>query len=540
MGQVITVLAENGEFSAGFNAQMDGFKISGGSRVPRKLRPRSRRRAAQFTRTRSPADLEVSNNLIQSNAGQLGGGVILGQPNTPNPTRRSRGQPERRRPDPPQPDPEQRRCLARRRDRALQRGPGLRDRPQRDLRQLLRGVRRRDLELRPTAPARSTTTRSSSTTRSTRAAGSCSPASSPRTSPQVSPGTGDISVARNRIQGNVSNDDGGGIRLLQPVDGGIRIVNNMVVNNLATDAGGGISMDDALDVEIVNNTVARNVSTSTAEDAPVGPPDPNPPIGRTTLPQGAGIVSELHSQALLDARGLPAGSFSDPVLFNNIIWENQACYLDGELQLEGTNGCEAPGPAVGRLHRPRGERRRPVHEGDEEPLHGDRPQLPRAREHQRRPRVREPDPDDVQRPGVRRRPELRHRPHEEQAERPAGRLPRHGRFGCGQRGHRQRVLRAARRATTSTATDGRTAPRGTSAPTSSPAAARGACSSRRSRTSPFRASRARMTMRTSTCGTARPSLGSSTQPTPGSELGRTWMRSSSSTATPSTSPLPET
>ena len=165
---------------------------------------------------------------------------------------------------------------------------------------------------------------------------------------QVSPGTGDISVARNRIQGNVSNDDGGGIRLLQPVDGGIRIVNNMVVNNLATDAGGGISLDDALGVEIVNNTVARNVSTSTAEDAPVGPPDPNPPIGRTTLPQGAGIVSELHSQALLDARGLPAGSFSDPVMFNNIIWQNEACYLDGELQLEGTNGCEAPGlPSAG-------------------------------------------------------------------------------------------------------------------------------------------------------------------------------------------------
>jgi len=76
---------------------------------------------------------------------------------------------------------------------------------------------------------------------------------------------------------------------------------------------------------------------------------PAPPASaRVTLPQGAGIVSELHSQALLDAKNLPAGSFSDPVLFNNIIWQNRACYLDGQLTLFGTNGCESPGlPSAG-------------------------------------------------------------------------------------------------------------------------------------------------------------------------------------------------
>ena len=346
MGQVVTVLAENGEFTPGFNAQIDGFRLTGGSRV-RGSRTAPSQGGAVYAHAYA-RNLEVSNNLLQSNAGQLGGGVTLGQPNTPNP---DAGGAEDSQNDAvrihAQPDPQQRRRLARRRDRALQRRPGLRDRPQRDLRQLLGRVRRRDLELRlqlrvdprQRDPLQLRLRRGRRDPPRRRAA---------RERRQVSPGTGDISVARNRIQGNVSNDDGGGIRLLQPVDGRMQIVNNMVVNNLAADAGGGIALDDALRVEIVNNTVARNVSTSTAEDAPVGPPDLNPPIGRTTLPQGAGIVSELHSQALLDARGLPAGSFSDPVLFNNIIWQNEACHLDGELQLEGTNGCEAPGlPSAG-------------------------------------------------------------------------------------------------------------------------------------------------------------------------------------------------
>ena len=77
------------------------------------------------------------------------------------------------------------------------------------------------------------------------------------------PGSGAVTIERNLIQGNVSNDDGGGIRLLNPVQWKVRIVNNMIVNNLATDIGGGISLDDALDVEIVNNTIARNISTAT-------------------------------------------------------------------------------------------------------------------------------------------------------------------------------------------------------------------------------------------------------------------------------------
>jgi len=131
----------------------------------------------------------------------------------------------------------------------------------------------------------------------------------------VSPGSGNVTIRRNLIQHNLSNDDGGGIRLLAPVDGRVVIDNNMIVDNLATDLGGGISLDDALDVRIVNNTVASNVTTATAEDS-----DGNP--------HGAGITSEGHSAALLATLGNNAPDFSNPVMFNNIVWNNEAWYLD--------------------------------------------------------------------------------------------------------------------------------------------------------------------------------------------------------------------
>lgn len=132
----------------------------------------------------------------------------------------------------------------------------------------------------------------------------------------VPPGSGAVTIARNLLQHNLSNDDGGGIRLLSPVDGPVRIENNMIVNNLATDLGGGISLDDALDVEIVNNTVAFNVTTATAEDS-------------DGFPHGAGITSEGHSAALLATLGNNDPDFSDPLMFNNILWINEAWYLDG-------------------------------------------------------------------------------------------------------------------------------------------------------------------------------------------------------------------
>lgn len=131
----------------------------------------------------------------------------------------------------------------------------------------------------------------------------------------LSQGSGEVEIFNNLIQANLSNDDGGGIRLLNPGTFEIQIYNNMVVNNVATDLGGGIALDDASNVVIANNTIAKNASTATAEDS-------------DGLPHGAGLVSEAHSEAFLAS--LPPGSppFSDPVLYNNIFWDNRAFHYD--------------------------------------------------------------------------------------------------------------------------------------------------------------------------------------------------------------------
>jgi len=140
----------------------------------------------------------------------------------------------------------------------------------------------------------------------------------------LSAGSGEVQIFNNCIQGNVANDDGGGIRLLQPGAYEIRIYNNMIVNNVSTDLGGGMALDDASRVVIYNNTIAKNITTATAEDS-----DGNP--------HGAGLCSEANSAAF--QASLPPGSpiFSDPVLFNNIFWDNRAHHFDlntGKLSID--------------------------------------------------------------------------------------------------------------------------------------------------------------------------------------------------------------
>jgi hypothetical protein len=164
----------------------------------------------------------------------------------------------------------------------------------------------------------------------------------------LSPGAGPVRIENNLIQSNMSNDDGGGIRLLQPVDGPVSITNNIIVNNVATDAGGGISIDDALDVRIVNNTISYNISTATAEDADRSTCSP---VLLGSCPHSAGVASEVHSRAIMEGR-FPATTYSDPVMFNNIITSNSAYYLDGagNLPLAGFIDLEVIGtPASEKL-----------------------------------------------------------------------------------------------------------------------------------------------------------------------------------------------
>lgn len=134
-------------------------------------------------------------------------------------------------------------------------------------------------------------------------------------------GSGAVTIERNLVEANQSNDDGGGIMLLQPLTDTVIIRNNMIAANLATDFGGGIHLDNASSVEIVNNSIANNVSTSTAVDADTTPACI--PADGFTCPHAAGLTSSPYGAGFDPGDGT---TFSDPVLFNNIFWGNESFY----------------------------------------------------------------------------------------------------------------------------------------------------------------------------------------------------------------------
>ncbi len=190
--------------------------------------------------------------------------------------------------------------------------------------------------------------------------------------PGLSEGVGPgLVVDSNLIQGNSADSgSGGGVRF-QLVNGaevgsfptapanwyGVNFTNNVVVDNVAGWDGGGVSMQDALKVNFVNNSVLRNDSTAaagilfsafgapSASTPPTTPPTCN---GCTTSPnQVAGLVTMINTPNLTSslpaggitcpsiATGNPAnpypagncGQVSMPVLANNVFWQNRTFYI---------------------------------------------------------------------------------------------------------------------------------------------------------------------------------------------------------------------
>jgi hypothetical protein len=128
-------------------------------------------------------------------------------------------------------------------------------------------------------------------------------------------GSGPVDIDRNLIQSNYSGDDGGGIFVQNGKNERINIRTNLIVDNGAADMGGAILLDDSSNVAIVNNTVANNVSTGSAEDS-----DGNP--------HSAGLASEANDPLFQATLPGTAPKFSNPVaLFNNIFWNNEAFTL---------------------------------------------------------------------------------------------------------------------------------------------------------------------------------------------------------------------
>jgi large repetitive protein len=166
----------------------------------------------------------------------------------------------------------------------------------------------------------------------------------------LSNGTGNVTIDSNLIAGNFAQaGHGGGIRL-QQVNGNdvvtnprnpakwyrATVTNNMIVNNVAGWSGGGISLVDTLNAVIHENTIASNDSTAIV-GALFGTGGRGP---TTAYPSPAGISTDMTSTALLAAlpaatsAGVPVTAtkahnrYSNPVLFNDIIWHNRSFFVD--------------------------------------------------------------------------------------------------------------------------------------------------------------------------------------------------------------------
>ncbi|MGB8649718.1 MAG: IPT/TIG domain-containing protein [Mycobacteriales bacterium] len=150
---------------------------------------------------------------------------------------------------------------------------------------------------------------------------------------RLSEGTGPVTVDANVIQTNLANDDGGAIRLLQTSGSHISrsnpetiaITNNTIANNVSAHEGGGIALDDAAFVNIVNNTVAKNLTTATAVTS-----DGNAaPAGLSTAANSAPLQSRLRSSAFSGSSTLASTVFSKPTLLNDVFWDNRAGSFSG-------------------------------------------------------------------------------------------------------------------------------------------------------------------------------------------------------------------
>jgi len=123
----------------------------------------------------------------------------------------------------------------------------------------------------------------------------------------------------------------------------VSITNNVIDNNMAGWDGAGISLQDTLVANIINNTIVHNdsLASSGVLTTSIGAPQASAPStnchnagGTASCPQSAGVTSTLNSTLLGQAMaGLtitcPSGHtncthFSNPILYNNIIWQNRS------------------------------------------------------------------------------------------------------------------------------------------------------------------------------------------------------------------------
>ncbi len=123
------------------------------------------------------------------------------------------------------------------------------------------------------------------------------------------------------------------------------ITNNIIVNNMAGWDGAGISLQDALKVNIINNTIMHNdtLASSGVLTYSIGTPSASAPAGEchnaagtASCPQSAGVTSTPNSSLLTTTFVVPitcpAGhpncrGFSNPILLGDAISQNRSFYV---------------------------------------------------------------------------------------------------------------------------------------------------------------------------------------------------------------------
>jgi hypothetical protein len=189
--------------------------------------------------------------------------------------------------------------------------------------------------------------------------------------PGLSDGSGPgMVINANLFMGNSADSGSGGGLRFQAVNGAdvprfpanperwysVKVTNNIIANNVAGWDGAGVSLEDALAVNLVNNTIVSNDTTASSGilfstiGAPLASSQSPPPTttnnGTTSLPQPAGVVTMQNSPQLTSSfAGIgpitcPTGHFSGasgtngtctrisyPLLANDVIWQNRAFYI---------------------------------------------------------------------------------------------------------------------------------------------------------------------------------------------------------------------
>ena len=156
----------------------------------------------------------------------------------------------------------------------------------------------------------------------------------PATPTALSPGSGPVTIDANVIQANLANDDGGGIRLLQ-VSGShisrsdpqtVAITNNTIADNISAHEGGGLALDDAVFVNVVNNTITKNLTTASAVTSNGLPA----PAGLSTAANSDPLQARLRNTSLFPgSAALAATTYSKPTLLNDVFWDNRAGSFSG-------------------------------------------------------------------------------------------------------------------------------------------------------------------------------------------------------------------